>query len=291
MKLTFKPTTMGNGVRRVGLGLVVASTLFLQYQAKAASITYGDAFGFAVLAGTAITDAGNFSTINGNAGVYPGTSDGLLPSQVNGTIYARSGDDVFLLSAKNAFDTAKIAAAGLTPGSLLGAQLGGQTLVPGVYSLADVALLTGTLTLDGTGYTDPFWVFQGNTGTGSLVTSAGAPGSPGSKIALVNATACDVLWEIPTQVTLGTYSEFVGTIMAGTAIVMNNGATLDGRAWADAEITLDNNTITGLACTSLGGDGGGSAVPDAGSTLLLALIGLGGVVFLRNRWDARRVCS
>jgi hypothetical protein len=70
--------------------------------------------------------------------------------------------------------------------------------------------------------------------------------------------------------------------MAHTAIVMGTGATLYGRAWADAQVTLLDDTITGLPCTSLGGgEGGGTSVPDSGTTLLLlgsglaALLGFG----------------
>jgi hypothetical protein len=287
MKAGFLLTAVQNGAKRIATGLVFAvAGVFLHQDAKAISIVdFGAASSFSVLAGSAITDnGGTFANaskiITGNVGVYPGTSDGLFASQVTGgTIYARPVDDGLLLGAKNAFGAANTTAAGETPFTSLAQELGGQTLVPGVYRMPTLALLNGILTLDGTGYTDPVWIFQG---TDSLVTKAGAPGLPGSSIKLVNATACDVLWEIPTQATLGTYSDFVGTIMAGSAIVMGTGATLHGRAWAEAQITLDDNTITGLPCTSLGGTGG-TKVPDTGSTLLLLGSGLATLSAFRRR--------
>jgi hypothetical protein len=40
----------------------------------------------------------------------------------------------------------------------------------------------------------------------------------------------------------------IGTILAGTSINMRTGARLDGRAFAQAAVTLDQNVITGLIC-------------------------------------------
>jgi hypothetical protein len=186
-----------------------------------------------------------------------------------------------LILATNAATAAYGVAAGETPtAAALGLQLGGQTLTPGVYTfIPGTVNLTGTLTLNAANDPNPIWIFQA---TSDLVTAAGAPGTPGSSVVFLDGvgTPCDVLWVVPSQATIGTYSDFVGTVIAGTSIVMNTGATLHGRAWAEtAAVTLDHNTITGLPCTSLGGTGdtggnGGTSVPDSGSTLLLLGSGL-----------------
>ena len=281
------------GATRVPLGLVVAAVLLLPHDVAAAitPVDYGTASSFSILAGTGISNTGSGTTIGGDVGLSPTTGaaiTGLLTTQVGGTIFAvnasgpagPAGNNPGLLTtAKNDFGTAYTTAAGETPFTNLGQQLGGLTLTPGVYRLPDTALLTGTLTLDANSVVNPFWIFQG---TSDLVTAVD------SSVALIGATPCDVLWQIPTQATLGSSSDFVGTLMAGTSIVMGTGATLEGRAWAEAAITLQDNTITGLPCTSLGdvggnggGTGGGASVPDGGSTLLLlggglaALLGLG----------------
>ena len=134
--------------------------------------------------------------------------------------------------------------------------------------------ISRSLLLNGNGVANPMWIFQV---TSDLTTSAG-----GSILLENGATPCDILWRVPTQATLGEGSTFDGTIMAHTAIVMGTGATLYGRAWADAQVTLLDDTITGLPCTSLGGgEDGGTSVPDSGTTLLLlgsglaALLGFG----------------
>src|ERR1035437_5992337 len=279
MKIIFSPR----------IALVVAAAIFLHQNATATTIDYGAASGFAILAGSGITDAGGSlitgTATTGNVGLSPTTGaaiTGLLPVQVGGTIYAvdstgpagSAGNNPGLLTtAINNFNDAYTHAANQTPFTTLGQQLGGLNLVPGVYRLSTLALLDGTLTLSNpNGLVNPSWIFQG---TDSLVT-----GSSSQVVLGTGVVPCDVLWEIPTQTTLGTHSTFVGTIMDGAEIKMGTYATLDGRAWADSLVALDGyDTITGLPCTSLVGTsdtGGneGTTVPDYGSTILLLGFGL-----------------
>jgi hypothetical protein len=275
------------------IGLVVAVAVFLQHNATAQiTIPYGDAASFSILAGTEITNSGAGTSIGQNVGLSPAAGtfyagfNPLVPGQVGGTIYAVdssgpagvAGNNPGLLTdAISDFHATYLAAGSQTPNPVhLGLQLGTQTLVPGVYTFdaGTVLLTSGTLTLNGNGVANPMWIFQV---TSDLTTSAG-----GSILLENGATPCDILWRVPTQATLGEGSTFDGTIMAHTAIVMGTGATLYGRAWADAQVTLLDDTITGLPCTSLGGgEGGGTSVPDSGTTLLLlgsglaALLGFG----------------
>jgi len=285
MKPTFLPT--------IGL---IAAAVFLHHAATAqTTISYGAAASFSVLAGSEITNSGAGTSIGQNVGLSPAAGTfyfGLGTGQVGGTIYAvdvsgpagAAGNNPGLLTdAINGFHAAYLAAGSQTPNPVnLGLQLGGQTLVPGVYTFdpGSVLLTSGTLTLNGTGVTNPMWIFQL---TSDLTTSAGG------NILFENGTPCDVLWRVPTQATLGTGSTFDGTIMAHTAIVMGTGATLHGRAWADAQVTLLDNTISGLPCTTLGGaegEGGGGGtvgVPDTASTLLLLGCGLATFLGLGRR--------
>jgi hypothetical protein len=284
-----------HGVKRIHVGLVFAAAAFVPFHVAMAIpiINYGTAYSFSVLAGSEISSTGP-STIGQNVGLSPtaGTGiTGLLPGQVGGTIYAvdvsgpahDAGNNPGLVNgAKSDFSAAYTVAAGQTPFTSLGAQLAGQTLVPGVYRLPDTALLGGTLTLNANGVADPFWIFQA---TSDLVTASG------SSVVFLDGfgTPCDVLWQVPSQATLGSDSIFVGTIMAGTSIVMNNGATLYGRAWAKAAVTLDNNNITGLPCMSIGGTAdtggsGGNTVPDTGSTFALLSCGLAALSACRGRF-------
>lgn len=76
---------------------------------------------------------------------------------INGTNH--SGDAV-TQGAKADLVTAYNAAAGQGPASPIVADLGGTTLVSGVYTSPTSLALTGTLTLDGQGDTSAVWVFQ-----------------------------------------------------------------------------------------------------------------------------------
>src|ERR1019366_4843150 len=188
MKITIMKITFS-----LRMALVVAAAVtFLHQNATAATlpwtgtIDYGAASGFAILAGSGITDAGGSlitgTATTGNVGLSPTTGaaiTGLLPVQVGGTIYAvdstgpagSAGNNPGLLTtAINNFNAAYTLAANQTPFTTLGQQLGGLNLVPGVYRLSTLALLDGTLTLSNpNGLVNPSWIFQG---TDSLVTGS-----------------------------------------------------------------------------------------------------------------------
>lgn len=284
------------------MALVVAAAIFLHQNATAttpATVDLGTASSFAILAGSEITDAGGFSgIITGDVGLSPttGAAIGLIKPQVpGGTIYAVDdfgpllsvNNPGLLTTAKNDLTNAFNDAAGRPVTfdyTASGSQLGGLTLFPGVYRFGHNASgnLIGTLTLDAHGETDPVWIFQA---TSDLITAAGAPGAPGSSVTLIGADSCDVFWQVHDSATIGTYSDFVGHIMADQSVGLNTGATLEGSALARiAAVTLDHNTIIGEDCNAASG------VPDTGSTLLLLGSGLA-TVFAFRRWSlvTRRV--
>ena len=58
------------------------------------------------------------------------------------------------------------------------------------------------------------------------------------------AQAKNIFWMVEGQTTLGTGSQFKGIILEQTAVVMQTGATLDGRALAQTEVTLQSNVVT-----------------------------------------------
>ena len=135
-------------------GLAVTGLFGHQIEAATLTVDLRTADNFAILAGAAITDAGGASEIvSGDVGVYPGTSNGLLPSQVTGgAIRSRFGDDGLLLAAQNDLTTAYVDAGGRSATVAYGDidnQLGNdQILFPGVYSFghAATANLIGNLT-------------------------------------------------------------------------------------------------------------------------------------------------
>lgn len=202
----------------------------------------GTEMSFAVLAGSAVTNTGS-SIITGNLGVNPGTAvTGFPPGLVmGGTIHAADAES---LQAQNDTTTAYNNLAGQACDTdLTGQDLGGMTLVSGVYCFSTSAQLTGTLTLNAEGDPNAAWVFK----TGSTLTSAS-----NSSVVLINGGQhCNVFWQVGSSATLGTATSFVGNILALTSISLTTGANLSGRALArNGAVTLDTNNISVVACAA-----------------------------------------
>ena len=214
----------------------------------------GSAYFFGVLAGSAVTNTGP-TVITGDLGVYPGTSiTGFPPGIVNGTIHNADAvaqqAQVDALTAYNYF-------AGLPFNqNLSGQDLGGMTLTPGVYFYSSSAQLTGTLTLDFQGMNNADIIFQ----IGSALTTA----SSSAVMAINLGTNDNVFWQIGSSATLGTTTDFQGTIIADQSITLDHGATINcGRAIAlNGAVTMDDNTINNCAGTG--------STPEPGTIGLLA---------------------
>ncbi len=58
------------------------------------------------------------------------------------------------------------------------------------------------------------------------------------------AVANNVFWQVAGQATLGTTSNFKGTILSQTSISLGAGAVLNGRALAKTTVTLNTNTVS-----------------------------------------------
>lgn len=211
----------------------------------------GSAQNFAVLGGSAVTNTGP-SVVIGDLGVWPSNAlTGFPPGIVNGNFYI--GDAVAQAAQADGL-TAYNALAGMAPTQdLTGVNLGGLTLTPGVYFFSSSAFLTGTLTLDAQGDPDAQFVFQ----MGSTLISA----SGSSVMGINGANGCQVFWQVGSSATLGTDTDFTGSILALTSITLDTGATIvNGRAFAlNGAVTMDSNVI----------DGGTCLVPAPGALFLL----------------------
>jgi hypothetical protein len=198
-------------------------------------VDLGTAGNFAVLAGSAITNTGP-TTINGDLGLSTGTSvTGFPPGTVTGTQHV---NDSAAAQAQIDLAAAYNDAAGRTTSpTTVSGDLGGRTLVPGIYvSSSTLAISNGDLTLDAGGDANAVWIFQ----IGSTLTTAA-----GSNVILTGgAQARNVFWQIGTSATLGTGSSFNGTIMAQDTITLSTSAVLNGRALAQTgAVILDTNTV------------------------------------------------
>lgn len=227
------PSTTGKGK-----GFLFALTwagLFYEDAGAATLVDYGAASGFAVLAGAGITNTGS-TTITGDVGTFPTTSiTGFGSVTLNGTNHA---GDAFTQAAKDDLVIAYNDAAGQLPTTTYAPafDLGGLTLTPGVYNDPSSFGITGTLTLDAMGDPDAVWIFQAGS---TLITAAN------SAIVLIGgAQAGNIVWQVGSSATLGTGTDFAGSILASDSITLTTGAMTDGRVLAlDGAVTLDSNTI------------------------------------------------
>jgi hypothetical protein len=234
------------------IALFLAGPLASSAQAAATVVPLGTATAFSVLAGSTVTNTGT-TTIERSVGVSPGTAITGGSTMVVGGAYHSA--DAVAAQAKVDLTAAYGNAAGQNPPIASDAELGGETLVGGVYNrptTADMGL-TGVLTLDGDNNPNSVWVFQ----AGRALTVG-----PAASVVLINgANPCNVFWQVSSSATLGTTSSFVGTIMADQSITMNTGATLQGRVLARiAAVNLHNNVITTPDCA------GDVDVPDGATT-------------------------
>jgi len=208
-------------------------------------VNLGSATSFGVLAGSTVTSTGA-TVVNGNLGISPGSAlTGFPPGIVTGgSIYLANA---VAAQAESDLTAAYIDAAGRPcPGPPLPGDIGGTTILPGVYCNASSVGITGTVTLDGNGDPNAVFIFQ----IGSTLTTAAG----NSMVKLIGgAVASNVFWQVGSSATLGTYTSFSGTIMAQASITANSGAALNGRALARiGATTLANNAIATPAAPGAG---------------------------------------
>jgi hypothetical protein len=224
--------------------LIVLSTVGLSAASAdtATAVDLGTAGQFGLLAGSGVTNASAATSITGDVGSSPTPSvTGLTASQVHGVLYTSSSP--VTSQAQSDLTIAYNEAAGEPCGTdLTGTDLGGLTLVPGVYCFSSSASLTGTLTLDAQGDANAQFVFQiGST----LITATNAT------VVLTNgAVNCNVFWQVGSSATIQTNNAFIGNILALTSITLDGG-TLNGKALAlNGAVTISaQETVNANACT------------------------------------------
>jgi hypothetical protein len=229
-----------NGKKQILMGLVLAVAFMSSHRTLAAGpapVDLRSAAHFTILATSTVTTTDG-GIINGDVGLSPAGSQGIPPAQINGTIYdggpIAAQAQLDLTAAYNDAQGRSLNQITLTDGE----NIGGQTLVPGLYWSATSVQITGNLTLNAGGDPNAVWIFQ----MGSTLTMAdGGAGDPASQVILTGgAQARNIFWQVGSSATLGTYSIFKGTIMASASITMNTGSTMDGRALAQTAAVTFN---------------------------------------------------
>ncbi len=192
---------------------------------------------FAVLAGSGVTNTGA-TTVTGDLGLSPGSAViGFPPGTVIGTQHvndaAANQGQLDLTTAFNDAAGRTLCRTTVTP-----TNLGGRTLTPGLYwSGTSLEITSGTLTLDAQGDSNAVFIFQS---ASTLTTTSGL-----GIVLAGSAKASNIYWQVGSSATIGTGSDFYGTIMANQAVTLDTGATLNGRALARiGAVTMDANTVT-----------------------------------------------
>lgn len=220
-----------------------------------APVLLGTSGKFAILAKTAISTV-PASSITGDIGVSPAAASFITgftlsadPSNVfstspqvvgGGRVYAANyavPTPTNLTTAVLDMQAAYTDAAGRpTPDFLnLGSgNIGGMTLAPGLYQWGSSVTVPADVVIAG-GAND-VWIFQMS---GDLILSAG------KRMTLSGgAQAKNIFWQVSGQATIGTTAHFEGIILSKTAITLQTGATMNGRALAQTMVALDSATVT-----------------------------------------------
>ena len=226
----------------------ITGALFVMSAAHAAptkKVPLGAAGAYVMLSETGITDVYQ-SAITGNVGVSPitGAADHLSCDEVTGHIYSvdaagpapcNRANPAKLGLAVGAMNKAYTNAASRHPGvTELGAgNIGGLTLLPGVYAWSSSVLIPNNVTLKGG--TKDVWIFQ----VAQNVNLASAT----SIMLAGGALPQNIFWQVAGSVTMGTTSVFEGNVMSMTSIAMQTGATIHGRLYAQSAISLEMNSV------------------------------------------------
>lgn len=223
----------------VSVSLAGPSTNVSASRLQAIAPSLGAAASFSVLGGQSVTNTGP-SVVGGDLGVSPGTSiTGFPPGIVNGAIH--QADPVALQAQADVVIAYDQLAGQACNTDLTGQDLGGMTLVEGVYCFTSAAQLTGQLTLNAQGNSAAVWVFQ--------IASQLNTASSASVLIINGGGPCNVFWQVGSSATLGTGNTFVGNILALTSISLATNTNVSGRALArNGSVTMDSNNISNAAC-------------------------------------------
>jgi hypothetical protein len=216
-----------------------------------APVLLGTSANFAILAKTAVSTVPT-SAITGDVGVSPAATSFLTgfsltmvgttsatSTQVTGSLY---GADMSPPTSSNLttavldMETAYTDAAGRPTPDVLnlgGGNIGGQTLIAGLYTWGTSVTIPTDLVLSG-GAND-VWIFQIS---GDLSISAN------KRVTIAGgALAKNIFWQVSGQVLIEAGAHFEGNILSQTAITMQTGSSLNGRALAQSMVALDSATV------------------------------------------------
>ena len=116
------------------------------------------------------------------------------------------------------------------------------TITPGTYKWSTNVAINTDVTLSWSA--NDVWIFQI---AGNLDIASGWNIPSGIKVILTGwANPSNIFWQVGggNWATLGTYSTFNWTILSATQVILQTGAVLNGRALAQTQVTMNQNTVT-----------------------------------------------
>ena len=225
------PNPLGLGPKAVDLGASTSPTA---------------AGAYALLAKTGITNVTGSSISGGDVGLSPAaatfiTGFSLIADATN--VFATSASVVAtptptnLTTAVLAMQAAYTDAATRTKPDFLNVgsgDLGGKTLVPGLYKWGTGVTIPTDVTVAG-GAND-VWIFQ--------ISNDLDVSSAKHVLLSGGASAAKIFWQVAGQVTIHAGAHFEGVVLCKTAITLQTLASMHGRALAQTLIALDDNAVT-----------------------------------------------
>jgi hypothetical protein len=214
-------------------------------------VDLGTAGGYAVLSKSGISTVPT-SAITGNVAISPAAASFITgfslsadassmfstSPQITGRVYAADyapPTPSNLTTAIGDMEIAFASAAARAPDVIeLGAgDIGGMTLLPGVYKWGTGLLIPTSVTL--TGSATDVWIFQ---------VAQNLTVSDATNIVLTGgALAKNVFWQVAGLTNVGTTAHFEGIVLCQTSITLNTGASINGRLLAQTAVNLDSSTI------------------------------------------------
>jgi hypothetical protein len=214
------------------------------------SVELGTASNYAIVAKSAISNVPTSvvtrdvalspaaaSYVTGFALTKAGTS--WTSPQVTGLVFAANNDPptpTLLTTAVGDMLTAYADAAGRASPDFLnlgGGEIGGLTLLPGLYKWTSTLTIPADITLAGS--EDAVWIFQVS---GNLELSAAK-----QMIMSGGAQPKNVFWQVAGVVSFGTTSHAEGVVLGKTAIKLGTGSSINGRLLAQTAVSLAGATV------------------------------------------------
>ena len=218
-----------------------------------APVLLGTAGNYVILAKTAVSTV-PASNVTGDVGISPAAASFITgfsliadstnvfskSTQVVGKVFAANyavPTPSNLTTAVGNMQAAYDNAAGRGPADFLNngaGNIGGLTLVPGLYKWTSPITIPADVTL--TGGANDVWIFQT---TGGVTMADGK-----SMILSGGAQAKNIFWQVAGITTLGAGAHFAGVVLDASDIKLVTGATMNGRALSLTQVVLQQATVT-----------------------------------------------